>query len=282
MEQHPIPQNVSSYQFKLVGDMTLKQFFQLAGGLLAAIIFWSSPLLGIIKWPLAILSGLLGVGLAFLPLEERPLEKWIFAFFRAIYSPTVFSWKKSATPVKLFQDEPAAASAPEQNPALKDYLAKTNQSPVALGNLDKAEDSFLSKLTGLFNISPAPAPSVTQTNTQGSPPSPSPLAPPSSQTTTVVPAVSPSPMARFVTPPEPAVVNENSTQTDQPKVLQIPISTPLKVPASPHMIIEETAGIPQNPTSNVVSEVVAGNEMISTRQAVFSIDAAPPKSTHKS
>ena len=273
MEQHPIPQNVSSYQFKLVGDMTLKQFFQLAGGLLAAIIFWSSPLLGIIKWPLAILSGLLGVGLAFLPLEERPLERWIFAFFRAIYSPTVFSWKKSATSVKLFQDEPAEAAAPEQNPALKDYLAKTNQTPTALGNLDKAEDSFLAKLAGLFSVAPATTSTAIPTGAQTQSP-PTQIMQTPSPTTTVTQVTTP--MAHFVTPPEPTTDNEIPVQTTGPKVLEIPVTTSLSVPASPHMIIEETAAAPQNPTSNSVSEVVAGNEMVSTRQAIFSIDAAPP------
>ena len=80
MEQHPIPQQISSYQFRLVGDMTLKQFFQLAGGFLVALIFYSIPLIGIVKWPFVIISALLGAALAFLPLEERPLERWIFAF----------------------------------------------------------------------------------------------------------------------------------------------------------------------------------------------------------
>ena len=69
MEQHPIPQQVSSYQFKLVGDMTLKQFFQLAGGFLVGLIFYSLPIIGIVKWPFAILSVILGAGLAFVPLE---------------------------------------------------------------------------------------------------------------------------------------------------------------------------------------------------------------------
>lgn len=95
MEQHPIPQNISSYQFRLVGDMTLKQFFQLAGGVLVGLIFYSLPLLAIIRWPLAILSVIIGIGLAFFPLEERPLEKWIFAFFKSIYSPTIFYWQKN-------------------------------------------------------------------------------------------------------------------------------------------------------------------------------------------
>ena len=34
METHPVPQNISSYEFRLVGDMTLKQFLYLAGGIL--------------------------------------------------------------------------------------------------------------------------------------------------------------------------------------------------------------------------------------------------------
>src|SRR3989344_6679120 len=105
MEQHPIPQQISSYQFRLVGDMTLKQFFQLAGGFLVALIFYSAPLIGIVKWPFVIVSSVLGVALAFLPLEERPLERWIFAFFKAIYQPTEYFWKQTATPAKFFQDE---------------------------------------------------------------------------------------------------------------------------------------------------------------------------------
>jgi len=37
MEQHPIPQQISSYQFKLVGDMTLAQFGKAAGGIVIAV-----------------------------------------------------------------------------------------------------------------------------------------------------------------------------------------------------------------------------------------------------
>ena len=156
MEQHPIPQNVSSYQFKLVGDMTLKQFFQLAGGILVAIIIYSLPLLGIIKWPLSILSVLLGIGLAFLPFEERPLERWIFAFFRAIYSPTIFSWQKTVAPQKFFQDEDQAGSTPQQDAALKNYLAAPDLVSASTEKLEKSENGFLSMIAGLFSVSVIP------------------------------------------------------------------------------------------------------------------------------
>ena len=234
MEQHPIPQNVSSYQFKLVGDMTLKQFFQLAGGILAGIIFYSSPLLGIIKWPLAILSVILGIGLAFLPLEERPLEKWIFAFFRAIYAPTIFNWQSRSSPPKFFQDEPSNASS-EQDAALKGYLATTNQISGALGNLEKAENGFLSKLAGLFSIS-------------------------------VTPQAAPAPAVPVA--------------TEKPAELQIPGNAPVKIQTNAgHLVVEEkpVINVVKNElTTNQIAPIIAGNEMVSTKQALFSVDAAPP------
>lgn len=234
MEQHAIPQNVSSYQFKLVGDMTLKQFFQVAGGILVAIIIYSLPLLGIIKWPLCIVAVLLGVGLAFLPIEERPLERWIFAFFRAIYAPTIFAWQKTDIPPKFFQDEPATGTSTEQDVALKNYLSTANQVPGASGNLEKAERGFLSKLAGLFS---GPVAVSSQT------PPPAPIPP-------------------------------------KPPQIQYPENNPVKINMSPtHLVVEEKPvfAVTQNQmTAAPVTPIIAGNEMISTKQAMFSVDAAPP------
>ena len=95
MQQHPIPQNVTQYQFRLVGDMTLKQFLELAGGMVLAYLFFASNLIFIVKWPLVILSLLFGAGLAFFPIEDRPLDQWITNFIKAIYQPTRFTWQKT-------------------------------------------------------------------------------------------------------------------------------------------------------------------------------------------
>lgn len=95
MNQHAVPQNVTQYQFRLVGDMTLKQFLELCIGLVLAYLFFASNLLVFIKWPLIILSILFGAALAFFPIEDRPLDQWITNFLKAIYRPTRFIWKKS-------------------------------------------------------------------------------------------------------------------------------------------------------------------------------------------
>jgi len=94
MEQHAIPQQISSYEFKLVGEMTLKQFLKAAGGIIIALLINSTKLIVLVKWPLMLFFGGLGILLAFVPFEDRPLEVWIKAFIKSIYSPTIYTYKK--------------------------------------------------------------------------------------------------------------------------------------------------------------------------------------------
>ena len=96
VEQHPIPQQISSYEFKLVGDMTLKQFLKAAAGIVIAMLINASPLIFFLKYPLMLLFGAGGLLVAFVPFQDRPLETWLIAFLRSIYSPTIYTYHKSA------------------------------------------------------------------------------------------------------------------------------------------------------------------------------------------
>lgn len=109
MDIHPIPQNVTSFQFKLVGDMTLKQFIYLASGSATGYFLFVlfSKDYPIITWPLIIISVLLGISFAFMPIESRPLDHWLGAFLKAIYSPTIRVWKKDG---KNSKDDPLFSS----------------------------------------------------------------------------------------------------------------------------------------------------------------------------
>ncbi len=104
MEEHPIPQNVADFEFHLVGDMTLKQFGYLAGGLVMAYIIFvlfgkSAPF---IAFPLVGLFALSGIAFAFLPIQERPLDHWVSAFMAAIFKPTQRKYKSTS----LKKDDP--------------------------------------------------------------------------------------------------------------------------------------------------------------------------------
>lgn len=165
IEQHPIPQDVSNYKFRLVGDMTLKQFLQLAVGVVIAIGFWNAPLPFFFKYPLAILSACLGIGMAFVPIEGRPLDQWLIAFVKSIYSPTIYVWQKSdeptpatATPLKkstpLIQSQPINKSMNNQTP---------NPTP----------NTPINPTPSTPNPTPvAPSPQTTPTSTNNSPSTP--------------------------------------------------------------------------------------------------------------
>jgi hypothetical protein len=141
MNQHPIPQNISGYEFRLVGFMTLKQFFQLAGGLIIAAVFWRSPLPDIIRIPLSGFCALIGFLLAFVPVQGRPFSAWLLAFIKAVYSPTVFTW----TPTSPTPTSPVTQTTPT--------LPLSSSSP-----LDKNESQLLSRFGQLFGTTLASHP----------------------------------------------------------------------------------------------------------------------------
>lgn len=96
MQQHPIPRNVTTFQFKLVGDMTLKQFGYLAAGAVLGYIFFRVvPGPAVIKFMIGIVFGSSGAALAFAPIQGRPLDTWLMAFIKSVTSPTQFGWEKT-------------------------------------------------------------------------------------------------------------------------------------------------------------------------------------------
>jgi hypothetical protein len=92
-KQHAVPQNIMDVEFKLIGDLTMRQFSYL---LLCGILSYVSAvvIIGIFKWPLTVIFALLGLGLAFVPLGERGLDDWIVSFIRALNMPTQRYWRK--------------------------------------------------------------------------------------------------------------------------------------------------------------------------------------------
>lgn len=111
--RHPLPQDVSGYEFRLVGNMTLKQFGELALGIVLAFVCWSLPIVSFFKYLLVGFFALLGFGLAFMPINERPLDKWIINFFRSIYSPTQYLWQKVAVTPDFLEKQVLPLSQPE-------------------------------------------------------------------------------------------------------------------------------------------------------------------------
>ena len=151
MQQHAVPQAITTYKFRLVGDMTLKQFLELASGLLLAWLIFSSQLNFLFKWTLGPLVGLLGFALAFVPVEDRPLDQWLLNFGKAIFGPTQFIYKLEPKNLEVFSVNrplpPEPMAKINQPQELEKYLQTL---PHAISPFDVAEDKYLEYIHNLF------------------------------------------------------------------------------------------------------------------------------------
>ncbi len=137
MREHPIPQDVTGYKFHIVGNMTLKQFLEVAGGVVITIILFKTGLPNIIKWPFMLLSLAIGSLSAFVPVAGRPFDQWVMTFFRVIYKPTLYYWKRKAhipdvfrykpkNPNQKLENEPIDLT-PQRHQRVHEYLASIKQ-----------------------------------------------------------------------------------------------------------------------------------------------------------
>ncbi len=186
VQQHPVPQHISSYEFRLVGDMTLKQFGYLAGGVVISLFFYALPLSPFFKWILISVSIFFGLAFAFMPIEERPLSTWMVAFIKATLNPTLFIWKKRPEKPEIFapiihslSTKISLNSTLPDKTKLQEYLQTLPLSP-----LDKDEEKFLIQVNELFRTTKVSAkPETTlspkpQVSSESYAPPPKPFIPP--------------------------------------------------------------------------------------------------------
>ena len=94
MEQHAIPRQITSFEFKLIGFLTIKQFIYLLISIPTGIlIFYIFPV-PILNVLLGVMIGSIGVAFAFIPINDRPMEVWVKNLIKRLSSPTQYFFKK--------------------------------------------------------------------------------------------------------------------------------------------------------------------------------------------
>ena len=143
---------------------------------MAYLIFKTAPFPMIITITLAASIALIGAAFAFLPIQERPLDKWLAAFVKSITSPTQFVWRKQNPPLDiLINPHPVHIVSPkseiiqnrdkEAKEKLRAYLATIPAAPHE--TLNAYEKKFVDNTMSLFNLSkvvvgstPIPTPTI--------------------------------------------------------------------------------------------------------------------------
>lgn len=150
--QHPVPQNIMSVEFKLVGDLTVRQFMYLIIGGITVYLALISKISFLWKAVLIVFGGLGSLALAFVPLGDRGLDQWIKNFIKSISTPTQRVWQKALESREYFladyadslRKEVVALAPAKSRKAITDYLGGF---PAPAGTfMDKREEDFLKKI----------------------------------------------------------------------------------------------------------------------------------------
>jgi hypothetical protein len=173
MENHPIPQDVTGFQFKLIGNMTVKQFAYLATGCIFAIILYYAPVFLLLKLFFIPLFAGSGAALAFLPIDGRPLDVMVSQLIKALVSPNQYVYRKVGTHF-AFTDfsisthvSPSTSPKPEKKKqeeekkqAFVTYLSSTATQKQS--TMDQRESAFLQHLFNPQTPIAQPLTSMTQ------------------------------------------------------------------------------------------------------------------------
>jgi len=240
MDGHPIPQDVTGFQFKLIGAMTIKQFAYVAFGVIMSVIIYYASINILIKILLIPVFGLGGTTLAFLPVEGRPIDVMIFNFFRSIFLPNQFIYQKTGRQLSFAQSMPVNTlptnelgknQAYEKEQKLEAFLHKQTDS--AQSNLDQKEKNFLKSVaSAVYAI-----PQVTVSQAQST----------AASQTTVVPTPQPETPKPIQTVQQPSLPQPLSQPIVKDAAVSQPAKQPPSVPAGRRPSFPTTQTAPQQP-----------------------------------
>jgi len=94
MENHPIPQDVTGFKFRLIGSITLKQFLYLLFFGVFCVVAFILPISIIFRIPFVMFFAALGAAFAFVPVEGRPLDIMLTHFLKALPSENRYIYHK--------------------------------------------------------------------------------------------------------------------------------------------------------------------------------------------
>lgn len=159
MENHPIPQDITGFKFRLIGSITIKQFLYLLGAGGVVLILYILQIPWALKIPLMIIPITVSLALAFVPIDGRPMDKMIFNFARAIPAENEFIYKKHGVEMPYFSFTPPAHAQTQMDQSRQGTAKKAlllTQFNRSYFKLDKEEQEGIESISALFQESATP------------------------------------------------------------------------------------------------------------------------------
>jgi len=164
-----VPRQITTFEFKLIGELTIKQFGYLAVCIIVAVLFFFLvPKILYLNYIVAIFFALLGVGFAFVPINERPMDVWLRNFSKRLFSATQYYYRKNNPPPKILlglqlPPREVLLQHVKAQQSLNEYLQKKPKT-TASDNVEQIDKSWQKKqadLSALISTAgPPPAAAV--------------------------------------------------------------------------------------------------------------------------
>lgn len=87
-QYHKIPQNVTTYEGRIVGKFTAKQFIFLAIGGILIFLIVNTQLPKNVIIVVSVVIALISMFLALANFEGKTIDMWVTAFVKVVYKPT--------------------------------------------------------------------------------------------------------------------------------------------------------------------------------------------------
>lgn len=155
MEQHAIPRQITNFEFKLIGFLTIKQFIYLLVSIPTGILIYYIFPVPILNFLLGLAVAGVGIAFAFVPINDRPMEVWVRNLIKRLSSPTQYFFKKQNPAIYflkdlIFADDPHRVMAHiDSQQKLSKYLSSKTQTDNRKRNQEISSlftDSFASLL----------------------------------------------------------------------------------------------------------------------------------------
>lgn len=153
MQYHKIPQNVTSYEGRIVGKFTARQFTYLAIGGIIIFLLASVPIGSTYKFTIGTVVSLVSLLFALVTFEGRGTDMWLLLFVRAVLLPTQRLWRKDEVPPSYLLPSyvvPHQVLGPKRRTTdeLTVFLEKWRPEEKTAG-LTEEEQKFLQKLKSI-------------------------------------------------------------------------------------------------------------------------------------
>jgi hypothetical protein len=233
-------------------------------------------MVGIFKWPLVVFFVLLGIGLAFVPVQDRGMDEWVINFINAMFLPTQRVWRKEPMIPQAFlyqsidvvKQELITLAPTSSRRKLEKYLdygiQEKEEDP-----LDIPEEAYIMKVKKAFS-----APSYVQAQQVG-------VAVKTEQPAPAPPAVSatqPVPAKPVAGGPEPSGAQPPAEAKPEPTKAQPPEHPP-EVRQPPEAVQPQPAQVSEK--EELKEEVEAKQAVSQTPQAAHPSPLPPPPEEHK-